>query len=85
MGSSISPILAKIFIYDFENRILEGNLFGSMIKRWVRYVDDILIIWSDLLLKETNATHNGIKFTMEKGNKIFNHFQPYRPETNSEQ
>jgi len=32
MGLHISPILAEIFMNDFENRILEGSWFWGMIK-----------------------------------------------------
>ena len=32
MGSPVSPILAEIFMNDFENRILKGSRSGSMIK-----------------------------------------------------
>jgi len=46
MGSPISPILAEIFMNDFENRILKCSRFGRLIKYWARYVDDILIVWS---------------------------------------
>ena len=79
MGSPISPILAEIFMNDFENKILKGIWFGRLIKYWARYVDDILIVWSgtdrqvDLFLKETNAMHKDIKFTVEKGNKTINY------------
>ena len=67
--------MAEIFMNNFENRILKSIKFWGMIKHWASYVDDILIVWSgtdrkvDLFLKETNAMHMDIKFTVKKGNK----------------
>lgn len=40
MGSSISPILAEIFMNDFEN-----SRYRGMIKYWTRYADDSFIVW----------------------------------------
>ena len=67
MGSSLSPILADIYIYiyiymnDFEKRLLNCTRYKGNIKLWVRYVDDILVIWEgsieekELFVKEVNT------------------------------
>ena len=79
MGLPIPPILAETFMNDFENKMFKGNRFGSMIKHWTRFVDDILVVWPGtdrqvhLFLKETNAMHKDIKFTVEKRNKPINY------------
>lgn len=69
MGSPISPILSEIFLQDLENRILTSSNIKPSI--WIRYVDDIFLIWKDSsqelndFLKFCNEFHNSIKFTME--------------------
>ena len=68
MGSPVSPVLAEIFMNDFENRVLKGSWFWGMIKNWARFVDVILIVWPKtgkqgyLFLEETNAMHKDITF-----------------------
>ena len=76
MGSSLSPILANLFMEWLETeqvgRINKGNL--NIIK-WVRYVDDILIIYKGErveLIKFTdniNKINENIKFTLEEENE----------------
>lgn len=57
MGSSLSPILAEIYMYNFENRFMNTTKFKKNIKLWVRYVDDVLIIWEgDIAEIETFVT-----------------------------
>ena len=69
MGSPISPILANIFMEDFEQKALETARYQP--KLWLRYVDDTFIIWqhgSDKLsdfLDHLNQQHPRIQFTME--------------------
>ena len=78
MGSPISLIMTEIIINDFESKILNGNQFWGMIKHWARYVDDVLIVWSgtkrqvDLFLKEMNAMHMDIKYTVVPGHDTNN-------------
>ena len=52
MGSPLSPIVANIFMEDFETRALDTSPKKS--KMWHRYVDDVFIIWTnfDRLLEE---------------------------------
>ena len=67
--SPISPILANIFMEDFEQKALETARYQP--KLWLRYVDDTFIIWqhgSDKLsdfLDHLNQQHPRIQFTME--------------------
>ena len=45
MGSPLSPLMAEIFMNNFEIKILKVIDKERRIKKWIRYVDDILIVW----------------------------------------
>ncbi|XP_033646299.1 uncharacterized protein LOC117305532 [Asterias rubens] len=69
MGSPISPVLANIFMEDFDQKALGTARLKP--KLWLRYVDDTFIIWShglenlDDFLSHINRQHPNIQFTME--------------------
>lgn len=71
MGSPLSPLLAEIFMSDFEEKFLNTS-FAENIFFWYRYVDDILVCFTgnniDLqyTLNHLNSIHPKIKFTVEK-------------------
>ena len=76
MGSPLSPVLADMFMEDFESTaLLTADHRPST---WLRYVDDTFIIWPhgpqdlQLFLAHLNDLHPSIKFTMEQeqGNSI---------------
>ncbi|XP_050510634.1 uncharacterized protein LOC126887260 [Diabrotica virgifera virgifera] len=70
MGSSLSPLLANIFMEDFENNIISKQNLKPTV--WWRYVDDVFSIWPhgsellDTFLNIINDQEETIKFTMEK-------------------
>ena len=70
MGSPISPVLADIFMEEFEQ--LAINTSDHRPKVWLRYVDDTFIIWQhgqdnlQLFLEHLNGLHSSIQFTMEQ-------------------
>lgn len=72
MGSPLSPVLADIFMQNFEKNALEATTTKP--KLWLRYVDDTFIIWPhgeeklEKFLREINSIHQNIQFTMEKEN-----------------
>ena len=69
MGSPLSPVLANIFMEDFEQKALaNSNLVPSI---WKHFVDDIFAVWShggeQLLnfLTLRNNIYPSMKFTIE--------------------
>lgn len=76
MGSPLSPILADIFMHNFETSFIVNNpIFKNFLIYYYRYVDDILILWSGNLqdlhefASHLNTLHSTIKFTIELENE----------------
>lgn len=67
MGSPVSPLVANLFMEEFENKALAS--FDHTIRVWVRYVDDGgTVLKRDLVQAFTdhlNAQNPAIKFTTE--------------------
>lgn len=69
MGSPLSPVIANLFMEDFEEKALRTATLKP--KLWLRYVDDTFVIWThgkDRLtefLNHLNNIHEKIQFTME--------------------
>ncbi|XP_053686378.1 uncharacterized protein LOC128735923 [Sabethes cyaneus] len=67
MGSKISPLLAELFMSDFEEKLQSEKLFPRV---WKRYVDDIYAIVKERYVPQTlswlNSQHEKIKFTVEQ-------------------
>jgi hypothetical protein len=71
MGSPISPVLANIFLCDFEKRFLDTCPLEFRPLFYRRYVDDTFILFdteakSNQFLEYFNSCHPNIKFTIEK-------------------
>ena len=68
MGSPISPIVANLFMEDFEAKALRS--FQDPPRYWGRYVDDTLVVIRDDVVdsftEHINTIHPAIKFTIEK-------------------
>ncbi len=70
MGGHLSPVLAGIFMEDFQEKAL--FLLHALPLLYKRYVDDILIIWDLLkgpytvLLDVMNGLHLNIALTPEE-------------------
>ncbi|XP_055527043.1 uncharacterized protein LOC129719678 [Wyeomyia smithii] len=67
MGDKLSPLLANVFMSDFEVDLEKERLFPRV---WWRYVDDIFATVNERHLAQTlellSSKHSSIKFTMEK-------------------
>ena len=68
MGSPLGPVLANIFMCNFEEKwVMTGNIQPSI---WFRYVDDTFTMFDNKItanqfLQYLNSCHNNIKFTIE--------------------
>ena len=69
MGSPLSPIVANIFMEEFETSTLQQATHQP--KLWLRYDDNTFIIWPhskqqlDNFFQHLNNQHSNIRFTME--------------------
>jgi len=69
MGSPLSPVIANLYMEDFEMKAIEKATHKPAC--WYRYVDDTFVIWprgqEELtdFLNHLNGIHNNIQFTME--------------------
>ena len=70
MGSPLSPVVANLFMEDFESKALNSSRL--LPKLWKRYVDDTIVIWShgqeelDLFFENLNNQSLAIKFIKEQ-------------------
>ena len=68
MGSPVSPLVANLFMENFEVKALAS--FPHPIKLWARYVDDTICVIKRELIDEftdhLNSQHPAIKFTSER-------------------
>ncbi|XP_055543038.1 uncharacterized protein LOC129728613 [Wyeomyia smithii] len=67
MGCKLSPLLANVFMSDFEEAAGKENYCPRV---WKRYVDDVFALVKERYLPQTldllNSRHNSIKFTVER-------------------
>ena len=68
MGSSLSPVLAGLFMEYFETELLPTILDSPL--SWFRYVDDVFSVWPDNqdfqgFFDKLNNLHPTIKFKVE--------------------
>ena len=70
MGSSLSPVLANIYMEHFESYLLEDIPVDMRPTLWLRFVDDIFICYEDMdkfeeFLQRLNNIRPSISFTFE--------------------
>ena len=68
MGSSVSPIVANIYMETFEDRAINTALHPP--RMWRRYVDDTFVVQQkshkEAFFQHINTVNTSIKFTMEE-------------------
>ena len=69
MGSSLGPILADIFMSDFENKVFD-TFDGNLPLLYKRYVDEFFLVFNgrddcELFYEYINKQHPNIKFTLD--------------------
>ena len=68
MGNPLGPVIANIFMVELENS--KVPTLSSMLKKWMRYVDDtVSFVKEDQIenvLRILNSHHKDIKFTHEE-------------------
>ena len=68
MGSPLGPVMANIIMAELESTIVKELLDKSLIKRYIRYVDDTLLLVKDkdinYIHKPLNSFDKNIKFTV---------------------
>ena len=75
MGSLLSPVMANLFMEEFEKKALATSTLKPGF--WFRYVDDTLSSWAHGLenlhrfLEHINSLHPSIKFTLENKTILF--------------
>ena len=79
MRSLLSLILAEIFMNDLEKSLVSSTRYQNKLKIWIRYVDDVLIIWEGSVeeltrfIEEANNIDQNIQFKEEVGGKEINY------------
>ena len=70
MGSPLSPTLANIVMIAVEDAIIKDLLHNDIIKFYVKYVDDTLVLARpsdiDLILNKLNSYHPDIQVIHEE-------------------
>ena len=69
MGNIMAPSYSGIFMGELEKKLIEPG--ADKIKLWVRYIDDIFVVWQgpqtdfEHFVQQCNKLHPTIKFTSE--------------------
>ena len=69
MGSPLGPLLANIIMTELESTIVKELVDKSLVKLYMRYVDDTLLLAKDkdinYIHKLLNSFDKNIKFTVD--------------------
>ena len=78
MGSSVGPVLAKVIMTEFERLVVDKFIKDGLIKFYVKYVDDTLVLAKvediDNIMKQFNSFDKSIQFTIERFEDGIIHF-----------
>ena len=69
MGSSLGPVLANIIMTQMESEIVKPLETKGVIKHYMRYVDDTLLLIKpeniETVLRKFNSFHKNLHFTVD--------------------
>ena len=69
MGSPLGPVLANIIMAEFESTTVKELVDKSLVKLYMRYVDNTLLLVNDTdinyIHKRLNSFDENIKFTVD--------------------
>ena len=69
MGSSLGPVLANFIMTELEKIFVKDLVDNSLIKVYMRYVDDTLLLVKErhikLIHEHLNSSDKNIKFTID--------------------
>ena len=78
MGGSLGPVLANIIMTECEKVIVNPLIENNIIKFYVRYVDDILLVLRmkdiDIVLNKFNSFNENLKITVDTFENCVPHF-----------
>ena len=78
MGASLGPVLANIIMTECEKLVLPKLISKGLVKFYVRYVDDTLLMVKkseiDNILKSFNSFDKNMKFTVDEFKDVNPHF-----------
>ncbi|XP_041428582.1 uncharacterized protein LOC121396973 [Xenopus laevis] len=75
MGAPVAPSFANLFVRRLEEKFFLRHRLSEHIILYLRYVDDILILWNGTMdalnemVNEANGSHETIQFTVEMSDK----------------
>ena len=78
MGGSLRPVLANIIMTECEKVIVDKLIEDGIIKFYIRYVDDTLLVIKrtdiSYVLNKFNGFDNNLKFTIDTFENSVPHF-----------
>ena len=78
MGSPLGPVLANVIRTEFERLVVDKFIKDAVIKVYIRYVDDTLVLAKvediDNIMKQFNSFDKSIQFTIGRFEDGMVHF-----------
>ena len=65
MGTRVAPSFANVYMGRFEENFVYKTEWSNYVIIWVRFIDDIFLIWKGEFIDHLNNAAPSIKFTHE--------------------